>query len=39
MFNNCCPNREPVCRMQEVVEPAINKCVEKEFFYEVPHVC
>ncbi len=39
MFNNQCCNREPECRMQEVIEPAINKCVEREFFYEVPHVC
>lgn len=22
-----------------IIEPAINKCVEKEFFHEVPHVC
>lgn len=22
-----------------VVEPTINKCVEREFYHEVPHVC
>ena len=39
MFNNSCCNLGPACRMQDVVEPVINKCVEREFFYEVPHVC
>ena len=39
MFNNPCCNKMPECRMQDVVEPTINKCVEREFFYEVPHVC
>ena len=39
MFNNCCQNREPRCRMQEIIEPTINKCINKEYFYEVPHVC
>lgn len=37
MFNNC--NRAQCCVMPEVVEPAINKCVERNFYYEVPHVC
>lgn len=23
----------------EVVEPTITKCIEKEFYHEVPHVC
>ena len=45
--NNCCcdSNRqEPFmmmnqpCMEQQVVEPVINKCVEKEFYHEVPHV-
>ena len=29
-------DREPSC---PVVEPAINKCVEREFCHEVKHVC
>ena len=24
---------------QQVVEPTITKCVEQEFYHEVPHVC
>lgn len=32
MQNDCC-DREPV------VEPVINKCVEREFCHEVKHVC
>ena len=24
---------------QEVIEPTITKCVEQEFYHEVPHVC
>ena len=27
------------CMEQPVVEPTITKCVEKEFYHEVPHVC
>lgn len=27
------------CCNREIVEPAINKCVEREFYHEVPHVC
>ena len=38
MYNNCC-FQKPQCVTGEVIEPTINKCVEKEFFYEVPHVC
>lgn len=47
MFRNCC-NRQmgmgfmpqsDCCMEQQVVEPAITKCVEKEFYHEVPHVC
>lgn len=37
MMGNCCP-RQNECE-REVIEPTINKCVEKEFFHEVPHVC
>ena len=48
MFNRrCCdrqPNFQPVFQGNymmgsEVIEPTITKCVEKEFFHEVPHVC
>ena len=42
MFNKCCFNRNmgciPSCE-QQIVEPPINKCIEKEFYHEVPHVC
>lgn len=30
-----CPKQMEDC----VVEPTITKCVEKEFYHEVPHVC
>lgn len=49
MFNkNCCCSRGPQmmggCQRQPqmeacVMEPTITKCVEKEFYHEVPHVC
>ena len=43
MFNKCCCNRMPqmnqCCMEQTIVEPAINNCVEREFYHEVPHVC
>lgn len=26
------------CCNREIVEPAINKCVEREFYHEVPQV-
>lgn len=43
MFNKCCFNRNMGCCMprceQQIVEPPINKCIEKEFYHEVPHVC
>ena len=32
MYNECCGNNP-------IVEPAINKCVEREFCHEVNHVC
>ncbi len=35
MPNNCCNQRQEQC----IVEPTINKCIEKEFYHEVPHVC
>lgn len=37
MMGNCCP-RQNECERQ-VIEPTINKCVEKEFFHEVPQEC
>ena len=28
------------CQMEcTVMEPVVTKCIEKEFFHEVPHVC
>lgn len=27
------------CNPQPIVEPAINKCIEREFCYEVQHIC
>lgn len=39
MFNqNCC--RQNCCQRQiseQVIEPTINKCVQKDFYHEVPH--
>jgi len=31
----CNQNMDP-CRQNEVIEPTITKCVEKEFYHEVP---
>ena len=43
MFNqNCCRNSNNYCNRQvanTVVEPTINKCVQIDFYHEVPHVC
>lgn len=45
MFNKCCFNRQMGCCMpqpqmcEQIIEPPINKCIEKEFYHEVPHVC
>ena len=48
MFGNrrCCNqmgfggmDRDCGCQPQPIVEPAINKCIEREFCHEVPHVC
>lgn len=43
MFNKCCFNRNMGCcapqMCNQIVEPPINKCIEKEFYHEVPHVC
>lgn len=36
MMGGCC--RQP--QMENcIMEPTITKCVEKEFYHEVPHVC
>ena len=41
MFNRGCGcNRvDTGCCERQIVEPTINKCVEKEFYHEVPQVC
>ncbi len=41
MFKKCCINRMPInnCCDTPIIEPVINKCVEKEFCHEVKHVC
>ena len=46
MFNkNCCSDRQmgygmPMENMGcPIVEPAINKCIEREFCHNVEHVC
>ena len=44
LFNKrCCqdmmmPQNGMDCCNREIVEPAINKCIEREFYHEVPHV-
>ena len=41
LFNKGCCG-QPMnqgCMEREIVEPTINKCIEKEFYHEVPHVC
>ena len=36
LFNKCC-NPMNMCPMEnQVIEPTITKCVEKEFYHEVP---
>lgn len=44
MFNKRCCDRMPMmpqmnscCMEQPIIEPTINKCIEKEFYHEVPH--
>ena len=50
MFGKNCCNRQNMfnqgmgfgmnpCMEQQVIEPTITKCVEKEIYHEVPHVC
>lgn len=38
--SQCCP--EPCCPQPncgEIVEPMISKCVENDYYCEVPHIC
>ena len=37
-YGGCC-NMNQGCMEREIVEPTINKCIEKEYYHEVPHVC
>lgn len=39
LFNKGCCNTNTGCMEREIVEPTINKCIEKDFYHEVPHVC
>lgn len=36
--NGCGGMMPPVCQ-REIVEPVMNRCIEKCCFHEVPHVC
>ena len=38
-YGGCCNNMYQGCMEREIVEPTINKCIEKEYYHEVPHVC
>ena len=41
MFNNNFFRPNNCCRQfsEQVIEPTITKCVQKDFYHEVPHVC
>ena len=40
MFNRGCCNRQPYPMMNDqIYEPTITKCIEKEFYHEVPQDC
>lgn len=44
LFNNRCCQRQNFmnmgcCGQQPIVEPTITKCIEEDFYHEVPHVC
>ena len=41
MFNRNCPcdMNFDSCNREPIMEPMINKCVEKEFIHEVKHCC
>lgn len=32
-------NNQCGCGEQPIIEPTINKCIEREFCHEVPHIC
>ena len=34
-YGGCC-NMNQGCMEREIVEPTINKCIEKEYYHEVP---
>ncbi len=36
MFNRGCCNRQQYQMADQVYEPTITKCIEKEFYHEVP---
>ena len=38
MFNQGYGYNQPMME-QQVIEPTITKCVEQEFYHEVPHIC
>lgn len=41
VMGGCCCNQPDPCNdpcERDVVEPTINKCVEREFYHEVPQV-
>ena len=39
MFNKrCCPRQNMCCKMDPIIEPVINNCVEKEYYYDVEHI-
>ena len=38
-YGGCQNNMNQGCMEREIVEPTINKCIEKEYYHEVPHVC
>ena len=45
LFNNrgCCQNQNMMpnmcCKQRPIIEPTITKCIEENFYHEVPHVC
>ena len=40
MFNQNFMNKNNCCNRQEqVIEPTINKCIQKDFYHEVPQEC
>ncbi len=43
MMDGCCQSQNMDMNMcdneREIVEPMVNKCIEREFVHEVPHIC